>query len=231
MDDQIVLTCDGAKFDLVKGLSRTVQSEVKPMITQCCMQALYATNNQSAISLAKEFERRRCNHPPTDPKPPHECIKSIVDINGDNKHRYVVAADNEKLRYSLRRIPGVPLIYMNRSVMVMEPLSKSSAKVSNLKEASKLTGGLNSIRSGAVGGEEEWPNSAKKRRVKKEPNPLSILKKKKKAPSEAKPEQNKTDKKKRRRTRKKGADDDDDKTEGKSEEEKEEAHSADNDSE
>lgn len=197
VDEQIVLTCDQAKYDLAKGLGRTLQAEVKPMITQCCMQALYATNNQSAISMAKEFERRRCNHPPTAPLAPHECIKSIVVIKGKNKHRYVVASDNEKLRWSLRKIPGIPLIFMNRSVMVMEPLSKGSASVSNELEESKLTGGLN-----ATGNDDNDESKPSKKRKLKEPNPLSVLKKKKKP--EPKPEE----KKKRKRKHRKGGDDD-----------------------
>ncbi|CCH42656.1 rRNA-processing protein [Wickerhamomyces ciferrii] len=167
VDEQLVLTAEKQSFDLAKGLTRTVQAEVKPK------------NNQPAIELARTFERRRCNHDPKDPLPPHECIKSIVIINNQNKHRYIVASENEQLRWSLRKIPGIPLIYMNRSVMVMEPLSKASAQVSNNMESAKLTKGLNS-----VGGDEnknELNDSnklLKKKRGPQEPNPLSIKKKK-----------------------------------------------------
>lgn len=181
VDDTLVLLCDKQSFDLQKGLSRTLQAEVKPMITQCCMQALYDSKNQQAIDLAKGFERRRCNHF-KDPKPSHECIKSIVDIDGENKHRYVVACDNERLRYSLRKIPGVPLVYMNRAVMVMESLSKASAKISEVKEQGKLTGGLNNAKGGATGAEgeknKEEEVKPKKRKGPSEPNPLSMKKKK-----------------------------------------------------
>lgn len=147
------------------------------MITQCCMQELYKTKNQNLINIAKTFERRRCNHPPKDPLPSHECIKSIVIINGENKHRYIIATENEKLRWSLRKIPGIPLIYMNRSVMVMEPLSKASAQVSRNMEAKKLTGGLNDVKNGNKI-ENEGDKIIKKRKGPKEPNPLSIKKKK-----------------------------------------------------
>lgn len=178
VDDELVLATQLASFDLVKGLTRTIQAEVKPMITQCCMQALYLTDNQPAIELAKTFERRRCNHPPKDPKPPAECIESIVNINGANKHRYIVASQSTRLRRHLRAVPGVPLVFMNRSVMVMEPASDASQRAAALSENAKLTAGLNDAKVGYVDKADEEEKPKKKRKGPAEPNPLSIKKKK-----------------------------------------------------
>ncbi|CUS21735.1 LAQU0S03e09538g1_1 [Lachancea quebecensis] len=185
VDDQIVCDTYKASFDLVKGLQRTLQAEVKPMITQCCIQAIYETKNQDAIELAKSFERRRCNHPPKEAKPPIECLQSVVSVNGNNKHRYVVASQDPSIRRKLRQIPGVPLIYMNRSVMVMEPLSKVSGNFSRAQEKEKLFKGLNDPKYAGLPTEvkkEKTGNdtgvSTSKRKGPKGPNPLSIKKKK-----------------------------------------------------
>jgi len=188
VDDEIVTTCQKSSFDIHKGLTRTIQAENKPMITQCCMQALYDTKNQESINLAKTFERRKCNH--REAIAPADCIHSIVDINGENKHRYVVATQDLQLRRKLRKVPGVPLVYMNRSVMVMEPLSDASAKYSEEWELKKLTGGLNDLQAGKVvekhEEEEEKDDEEasgalvkKKRKGPKGPNPLSVKKRKK----------------------------------------------------
>lgn len=214
VDDEIVLGCTKASFDLWKGLARTVQCEVKPMITQCCMQALYLSKDQAAIDVAKTFERRRCNH--REAIAPHECVKSIVNIDGENKHRYVVASENEKLRYSLRKIPGVPMIYMNRSVMVMEPLSVASAKVSSSLEKGKLTQGLNDTGKSKPVKEkkaqqevvkDEGEKKKAKPRGPKQPNPLSMKKKKpehKPQVPQDKEKEKENDKKRRKRSHKKG---------------------------
>ncbi|SCW01484.1 LAFE_0E00650g1_1 [Lachancea fermentati] len=188
VDNQIVLDTHKSSYDLVKGLKRTLQAEVKPMITQCCMQALYETGNQDAIEEAKTYERRRCNHPPKEPRPPLECIMSIVDVNGKNKHRYVVASQDLEIRRKLRSVPGVPLIYMNRSVMVMEPLSKASETVNKTQEHEKLFKGLNDPKYAGLSHDPESANSKtpalqKKKRQAKEPNPLSVRKKKAKTAS------------------------------------------------
>jgi len=197
IDDEIVLDTTKQSFDLVKGLNRTVQFDIKPMITQCCIHKLYLSKDQRAIDLAKSFERRKCNH--KDPIDPIDCINSIVNIDGVNKHRYLVASNNYELRKKLRKIPGVPMVFMNRSVMVMEPLSEASKKFSENVESAKLTGGLNDIHHGKIKEEEEKTETQeapvlKKRKSPKGPNPLSV--KKKKVQAEPQP---KTQKKSRRR--------------------------------
>lgn len=197
VDDRMILDCNKASYDLVKGLKRTVQGEVKPMITQCCIQKLYESKNSEAINLAKLFERRRCNHSPSDPLEPSQCINSIVNIEGENKFRYIVATQDSNLRKHLRTVPGVPLIYMKRSVMVMEPMSSSSAQYASNFENQKLKAMLNDSEAGKVHKNEESGDGAplKKRKGPKGPNPLSV-KKKKTGPEPSEPQ---TSHKRRRR--------------------------------
>lgn len=197
VDDQIVTTANESSFDLVKGLQRTLQAEVKVMITQCCMQVLYELGNQDAISMAKEFERRRCNHNPKDPKTPIECIESIANISGNNKHRYIVASQDIDIRRKLRRVPGIPLVHISRAVMVMEPLSDASAKISKRKEQAKLYEGLNNAKQAGLKVDEVTDKSTgeqtnkKRKRGPKGPNPLSMKKgKKDNKPSTLEPKSN-----------------------------------------
>lgn len=202
IDDSIIIDTMSQSFDLIKGINRTIQDECKPMITQCCIHKLYLSNNQPAIDLAKTFERRKCNHKTA--IEPIDCIQSIVNIDGINKHRYVVASNNYDLRKSLRKIPGVPMIFMNRAVMVMEPLSEASKNFANKIEQAKLTGGLNDAK---YGKEIPTPDSSndtdniqqpKKRKGPSGPNPLSVKKKK----SESSNQVVKLEKKPRRRKHK-----------------------------
>jgi U3 small nucleolar RNA-associated protein 23 len=43
-----------------------------------------------------------------------------------NKHRYVIASQSGPLRSMLRTIPAVPIIHINRSVMILEPPSDAT---------------------------------------------------------------------------------------------------------
>lgn len=121
------------------------------VITQCSIRHLYTAEGMdpaaknACIDTAKTFERRRCNHH-TLPEPLSalECIKSVVDPkdSGTNKHRYVVASQEQKLRSTMRNIAGVPLIYINRSVMIMEPMAQKTEEVRDGEERAKVRAGL-----------------------------------------------------------------------------------------
>jgi U3 small nucleolar RNA-associated protein 23 len=109
-------------------------------------------------------------------------MRDVIIVGGKNKHRYVIATQKPKLRALLRTIPAVPLIYVNRSVMIMEPMSPATERArANIEEA-KLSGGLNdknAARKHILEEEEadEEPTK-KKRKGPREPNPLSVKKKK-----------------------------------------------------
>jgi U3 small nucleolar RNA-associated protein 23 len=121
------------------------------VITQCCIYELYirGKSHQPAVDLAKSLERRKCNHKeaisgneciasligrfslqynlPTSPHMSADRIPCALYIPGEtNKHRYVIATQSRPLRVSLRAVPGVPIVHINRSVMVLEPASDAT---------------------------------------------------------------------------------------------------------
>ncbi|KAJ3508873.1 hypothetical protein NMY22_g16475 [Coprinellus aureogranulatus] len=167
-----VLAMNG-KFDLVKQLSTVLQGEVKPMITQCCIHELYLKGKafQEAVDIAKNFERRKCNH--REAIPGDDCLADVV---GDsNKHRYVIVTQSNPLRNQLRRIPAVPIVHMNRSVMILEPPSDATLRKKALAEA-QLLGASTSDRALLEASKPE--EAPRKKKGPKGPNPLSVKKKK-----------------------------------------------------
>jgi U3 small nucleolar RNA-associated protein 23 len=196
------------KIDLVGRLKGVLGGEVKPMVTQCDMRHLYDAKpkDEQLILQAKTYERRRCGHHELEkPLSSLECLSSCVDPKGTltNKHRYVVATQDPKIRAFMRRIPGVPLIYISKSVMILEPMASATEDVREREERAKFKAGLKGRRGGPDAGEKrkrdnddegareqegtsaEQPSGEarpqKKKRVKgpKGPNPLSVRKPKK----------------------------------------------------
>jgi len=210
VDADIIKDADRFKMDLIGGLERTLHGQVKPMITQCSMRHLYAASTEPGVSFliekAKLFERRRCDHRPEDyPEPlsTKECLASVVDPKGSktNKHRYVVASQELEVRKHMRGIMGVPLVYINRSVMIMEPMAGATAETREREERGKFRAGLKGVRgsgsqgmkrkrgddgeaidSGPQAGAEDGTvkKKVKQRNGPKGPNPLSIKSSKKK---------------------------------------------------
>jgi len=199
LDSAILQDAYKFKIDLVGRLEKVLGAKVKPMITQCDMRHLYDAKpkNETLILQAKEYERRRCGHHELEePLSTLECLTSVVDPkgSGSNKHRYVVASNEKEVRQKMRRIPGVPLIYISKSVVLMEPMTSATEAHREKEEKSKFKLGLKGQRKPDAGekrkreDEEDKDNksipteaqAAKKRRQKgpKQPNPLSMKKKK-----------------------------------------------------
>jgi U3 small nucleolar RNA-associated protein 23 len=206
---------DAARFKMQLGhmLSSTLHGEIKPMITQCCIRHLYKAvpepgqerDKEAWIEVAKQAERRRCGHHELEePLSELECITSVLDPKGSgtNKHRYVVATQEREVRAKMREVAGVPLVYINRSVMVMEPMAAHSAEVREAEEKGKVRAGLKSRRGaevvsgekrkaeGAEGDEGEGEQATAPKRKKPKgpsgPNPLSVKKPKKEKTAEDK---------------------------------------------
>jgi len=102
----------------------------------------------------------------------------------------------------MREVAGVPLVYINRSVMILEPMAQRSGEVREAEERGKIRAGLKTRRGASsvvsmsgdkrkredgeegedAGGEDEAA-APKRRKAKgpKAPNPLSVKKAKKSA--------------------------------------------------
>jgi len=121
------------------------------VITQCSIRHLYTLTSipqpqkDALILRAKSMERRRCNHHTLEqPLSTLECLSSVVDPKKSqtNKNRYVVASQEEEVRRYCRAIKGVPLVYVKRSVMVMEPMAESSLGAREGFEKGKFRAGI-----------------------------------------------------------------------------------------
>ncbi|EST08055.1 rRNA-processing protein Fcf1/Utp23 [Kalmanozyma brasiliensis GHG001] len=197
IDDTFSLALSRYKIsDPVQQFGNVLQSKkIKPLITQCCMQALYALGkeHQSTVDMAKAWERRMCNH--REAIDPQECVKQCV--GKENKHRYIVASEQGELRRDLRlAVAGVPMMHFTQAVMVLEPMSPLTKSRIEEKEDTKLSlpaseAGLlknqPSVEVDIVGeaadeekveGETgtEAAEGSGRRRKRKAPNPLSVRK-------------------------------------------------------
>ncbi|KAF9347489.1 hypothetical protein BGX26_001029 [Mortierella sp. AD094] len=158
-----------------------------------------------AFLASKRFEKRRCKH--QEAVDEALCISQIISTS--NPHNYVVATQSKKLRVQLAQVPGVPLLYINRANMILEPPSDASVSTSKKIESdkthasSKELNTLKAVKVTALGKvsvdpklvkkiEEKKESKKQKMEIKKakimkkrmgpkEPNPLSV--KKKKAPA------------------------------------------------
>lgn len=150
--------------------------------------------------IAKRFEQRTCRHSPC--LSSVECIRELV--GSDNPHHYAVAVQNYEARKAMREIPGVPLIFVNRGIVLMEDPSKKTRDLAHEKELAKLKPKEFELKqlgeTSASVNPEAKDKKKKKKKGKKNPNPLSQKKSKSKntasvAQKESKPKRKRKSKK------------------------------------
>lgn len=61
-----------------------------------------------------------------------QTVLGSVRVGETNKHRYVLATQSQELRQKLRTIPAVPIVHVNRSVMILEPPSDATLRAKAL---------------------------------------------------------------------------------------------------
>ncbi|RIB18273.1 Fcf1-domain-containing protein, partial [Gigaspora rosea] len=172
------------KMDICKQLCMVLLGNTKQMYTSCTLAEVKKQGKeglQTELAL-KQFERRRCPH--RKPVSSAECLASI--IGNDNPHNYCVATQNETLRQQFRVIAGVPLLYINRTVLIVEPPSGVTLEKARNTEIAKthasteeldfLENANSDIQKKNVNVEPQKPR--KIRKGPKQPNPLSCKKKK-----------------------------------------------------
>lgn len=135
-----------------------------------------------SVFIAKRFEMRNCRHSPG--KSAVECVEDLIGTA--NQFHYVVAVQNYELRKRLREVLGVPLLFVNRGVVLMEDPSKVTIEMAHQKELQKLRPKEFELKALAKKEAEDKVNETgeeepkkKKKKGPKQPNPLSVRKAKK----------------------------------------------------
>ncbi|KAI9140173.1 Fcf1-domain-containing protein [Paraphysoderma sedebokerense] len=167
------------RMNIEAQVPKVLLGESKLMTTPCIKNELYSLGQEfgPAIGASKNFELRRCHHKPY--KSASDCIKEL--IGESNKHNYVVATQDPHLRSELRSIPGVPLLYLSNSILVLEPHSPATLLKANKVENGKVqVSEVEKKLLQKIAPLEKKENLKKpKKRKAKAPNPLSCRKPKK----------------------------------------------------
>lgn len=170
------------------------------LVPSCVVEELEQLGAPVAAALA--FARNHCDlldaPKRDDAETCTEVIKSLV--GAANARKFFVATQEEELRSHLRGMPGVPLMHIQRTVLLLESPSSSSRQQSGRAEAQKQIGVSGAeVETFALARRVRQAERAKKRRedgergaalamrggrrgkpAAKGPNPLSVKKKKKK---------------------------------------------------
>lgn len=176
------------KINPKDALPEVFGNAVKLMITTCTLEDLNKIKEGEmggAVFIGRRMEQRSCRH--AGAKSSEECIRDLISSN--NPHHYAVAAQLHELKRDLRKIPGVPLICIQRGgIAVMEaPSEQTMAEVAKREEAKFGVPETDKKIIQAIAPVEAVVKPVKRKRKSKAPNPLSVKKPKRKLSESKKP--------------------------------------------
>ncbi|XP_067281679.1 rRNA-processing protein UTP23 homolog [Pseudorasbora parva] len=194
------------KIQIKEQLPKYLMGEVQLCTTSCALKELetLAKDLYGAKLILQRFQIRRCKHT-KDPVPASECLLSM--LGETNTHHYFIATQDQELTTALKKIPGVPLLYIILNTIVLDKPSERTLKhveavqMGQIADLSKQKSLQSLKEKEGLGKDGEERRGRKRKRKSSNPNPLSCLKKKKK-PMPQQPKNTDGQKKKRIRNRK-----------------------------
>lgn len=196
LDGNFVAMCMQMKVDIHERLPKFLQvkpHEVQYYIPRAALDELELLGDamRPAFEVAQSFivvEDESESAPSTadGDAPPVDVTTVIRSIIGErNDRKFLVATQEVELRKELRAIAGVPLFYLNRSVLVFEDISRATLAIVRQEESAKRSKlEVNEKRKldhmAAAAQDDDEKDDDEQRRLKKTrakgPNPLSMKK-------------------------------------------------------
>ncbi|XP_005994563.1 rRNA-processing protein UTP23 homolog [Latimeria chalumnae] len=192
------------KIQIKEQLPKYFMGEVHLCTTNCVLKELESLGKElyGAKLIAQRFQVRNCAHF-KNPVSASACLQSLIE--GSNPHRYFVATQDQDLTTKVKKIAGVPLMFIIQNTMVLDKPSLKSIEYVQAMQANQLVS-LHQQKSIQHLKEEqglvkEPQHRGRKRKCMTGPNPLSCLKKKKKVQTPQQPAAEKKKSRQRRRAR------------------------------
>ncbi|XP_050584713.1 rRNA-processing protein UTP23 homolog [Bombus affinis] len=190
IDGTFALAALENKFNIQDQLSKYFQSEVKLLTTPCIILETEKLSSFSkavngAMQIVKQYPIHKCGHEKHSISGT-KCLLSMVGKN--NSFRYIIATQDRELQDYLRKIPGVPIMYLHGKAPTLETPSQASREYAeNIRKELGMTEwekeNIKVLKE--VAGVTDKTEVRLKKKKKGGPNPLSCLKKKSKSRTES----------------------------------------------
>ncbi|XP_035814561.2 rRNA-processing protein UTP23 homolog [Amphiprion ocellaris] len=173
------------KIQIKEQLPKYLMGEVQLCTTSCALKELEVLGKQlyGAKIILQRFQVRKCPHV-KDPVSASECFLSMLQET--NPQHYFIATQDHTLTSGLKKIPGVPLLYIVLNTIVLDKASPASlqhvqdVQLGALVSVSQQQSISSLKKQQGLGRTDAERRGRKRKRKQSNPNPLSCLKKKKK---------------------------------------------------
>ena len=119
------------KFEMKSALEKLLDSKVILLIPSCIFTEVQSLESKipGLLKLLSQYKIQQCSHGLLSPT---NCIRDY--IGNKNQSKYFVATQDNFLRMQLRNIQGVPLIFFEQNMLLMDKPSRVSIEASERRE-------------------------------------------------------------------------------------------------
>ena len=119
------------KFEMKSALEKLLDSKVILTIPSCIFAEVQSLESKipGLLKLLSQYKIQQCPHGLLSPT---NCIRDY--IGNKNQSKYFVATQDNFLRMQLRNIQGVPLIFFEQNMLLMDKPSRVSIEASERRE-------------------------------------------------------------------------------------------------
>ena len=119
------------KFEMKSALEKLLDSKVILLIPSCIFTEVQSLESKipGLLKLLSQYKIQQCPHGLLSPT---NCIRDY--IGNKNQSKYFVATQDNFLRMQLRNIQGVPLIFFEQNMLLMDKPSRVSIEASERRE-------------------------------------------------------------------------------------------------
>lgn len=161
------------KINLREQMPKYLCEEVELCVTRCILDEVEKLGRDlyGALCICRQFQVEPCPHKPL--RTASACIQHMARRMKE-KTKYFIATQDFSLTDALRKIPGVPILFIKfKGILIEKP---SEATMQEIDSPKDNLSALKALKKEVLG--EQEPRKKKRKRV-KGPNPLSVKKKKK----------------------------------------------------
>jgi U3 small nucleolar RNA-associated protein 23 len=135
IDGNFIAMAMKKKFDMKDILQKNLEEKVHLIIPSCIVNELKEIEEKipGIVALVSRYKIEECQHGQN--LSPDNCIKSY--IGKKNPKKYFVATQDSFLRLQLRKIVGVPLLFFDQNMILIDKPSKVSVEASEKREGLK----------------------------------------------------------------------------------------------
>jgi rRNA-processing protein FCF1 len=123
------------KFEMKSSLEKFLDEKVILIIPSCIFKEVQSIESKipGLLKLLSQYKIEQCKH---NLLTPTNCIRDY--IGKKNNSKYFVATQDNFLRVQLRKIPGVPLIFFEQNMLLMDKPSRISIEASERREIIRI---------------------------------------------------------------------------------------------